>query len=815
MENFEKLGVFYLGRQKESKSAKAGPLLLYDSKDLLTHAVCVGMTGSGKTGLCIGLLEEAALDGIPTVVIDPKGDLANLLLTFPELKAEDFLPWINEDDARKKSLTPAQYAGQQAELWRKGLADWGQDGERIRRLRESADFVIYTPGSSAGVPVSILRSFDAPGGTILEDPELLRERVITTVTSLLDLLGLDTDPLQSREHILLSTVLEETWRRGRSLDIAGLIQAVQSPPFQRIGVFDLESFFPAGERQALAMKLNNFLAAPAMKAWTEGEPIDLSRMLYGPKGKPRVAIFSISHLGDAERMFFVSLLLLQTVGWMRAQSGTTSLRALLYMDEIFGYLPPVANPPSKAPLLTLLKQARAFGVGIVLATQNPVDLDYKALSNAGTWFIGRLQTARDQQRVLDGLSGAADGARVDRKKMGQILAGLGNRLFLMNNVHEDQPVLFESRWVMSYLRGPLTRDQIRKLLEPLQPALRAEAAAGADRRSAAETRAGESGRGGLAQDRPALTPALAQFFLPLGKDLQAGGTLVYEPRCLGIAKVYYADAQAGLAAEREVAVLADIDPQLSRPLWEEASLANVRDRDLETVPEPGALFAVVPAALGDPKSYAGWTADFREWLYRSQALRVFRSPSLEVSSQPGEPEKEFRLRLQQNGRERRDQLLERIRQRYAARLSSLQERIRRAEQAVEREKEQAKQQKMQTAISVGVTILDAFLGGRKTVRRSTIGRATTAARGAGRILKEGQDVGRAQENVQVLQQQLAELEAQVARESEALKTAVDPVSEELQALEVRPKKTDISVRVLSLGWAPYWRDERGGITPAF
>jgi hypothetical protein len=840
METYEKLGVFYLGRQRQPGDDKAGPLLLYDSKDLVTHAVCVGMTGSGKTGLGIGLLEEAAIDGVPSIVIDPKGDLANLLLTFPDLKAGDFLPWINEDDARRKSLTPAQYAAQQAELWRKGLAEWGQDGERIRRLRAAADFVIYTPGSSAGMPVSILRSFDAPAAAILQDPDLLRERVITTVGSLLDLLGLDSDPLKSREHILLSTILEDTWRQGRSLDIAGLIQAVQSPPFQRVGVFDLEAFFPAAGRQQLAMKLNNFLAAPAMRAWIEGEPIDLASLLYGARGKPRVAIFSIAHLEDAERMFFVSLLLLQVVGWMRAQSGTTSLRALLYMDEIFGYLPPVANPPSKAPLLTLLKQARAFGVGIVLATQNPVDLDYKALSNAGTWFIGRLQTARDQQRVLDGLAGAsAAEARFDRKKMGQLLAGLGNRVFLMNNVHEDQPVLFESRWAMSYLRGPLTRDQIKLLMDPLRPALRAEAeaaeaaasasgpaaaplgAARQGRSPGAEAKAasGQGGpalqRGGPAQERPVISPAIAQFFLPPRRDQQGTGSLVYEPRCLGIAKVYYADAQAGLAAEREVAALAEVDPQLSRPLWEEAAMAKISDRDLETVPEPGSQFTGVPAALGDPKSYAAWNADFREWLYRSQTLRVFRSPSLEISSQPGESEKDFRLRLQQSGRERRDQLLERIRQRYAARVASLRERIRKAELAVDREKEQARQQKMQTAISVGVTILDAFLGGRKAVRSGTIGRATTAARSAGRILKEGQDVGRAQDNVQALQQQLAELEAQVTRESEALKSAVDPLSEELETLEVRPKKTDVSVRVLSLGWAPYWRDERGGTIPAF
>jgi hypothetical protein len=825
MQEFEGLGVFYLGRETGGAAGERGPLVLYDSKDLLTHAVCVGMTGSGKTGLCIGLLEEAALDSVPAIVIDPKGDLANLLLTFPDLKPEDFLPWINEDDARKKGLSPAEYAGEQASLWRSGLAEWGQDGERIRRLREAAEFVIYTPGSSAGVPVSILRSFDAPAGTILQDPDLLRERISTTVTSLLDLLGLDADPLQSREHILLSSILEAAWQQGRNLDIAQLIREVQTPPFPRIGVFDLEAFFPTGDRHELAVKLNNFLAAPTMKAWTEGEPIDLKRMLHGPRGKPRVAIFSIAHLGDAERMFFVSLLLLQVVGWMRLQSGTTSLRALLYMDEIFGYLPPVANPPSKAPLLTLLKQARAFGLGIVLATQNPVDLDYKALSNTGTWFIGRLQTERDQARVLDGLQGsqAGAGARFDRRQMGQILAGLGNRVFLMNNVHEDRPVLFESRWAMSYLRGPLTRDQIRRLVEPLEaPAAGAGAgatagplpAAGAGAASAAAETAAAGTAAAAAASRPLINPGVSQYFLPRRAAPESARSLVYEAVCLGIAKIYYVNAKADLSAEREVSFLAHISPQLARPLWDEASLTEVRDRDLETVPEPGVDFAPFPSALGEPKNYAGWTRDFREWLYRSQTLKLFRSPSLSVVSDPAESERDFRIRLQQTGHERRDQLLEQIRRRYAARITSLQDRIRRAEQAVDREKEQARQQKLQTAISVGVTLLDAFVG-RKTVGRTTLGRATTAARGAGRILKEKQDVGRAEENVQAMAQQLAEIEAQVARESEDLKNAVDPLAEELETLEIRPKKTDISVRVLGLGWVPYWRDELGGLTPGF
>ncbi|MGB7158495.1 MAG: hypothetical protein WBD40_10550, partial [Tepidisphaeraceae bacterium] len=464
--DYEKLGMFYLGRSYDLAQRKPNEeLVLYDSKDLVTHAVCVGMTGSGKTGLCIGLLEEAAIDGIPAILIDPKGDLANLALTFPELRPEDFQPWINEDDARRKGLTPADYAARQADAWRKGLESWGQSTDRIKKFRDAADVVIYTPGSSAGIPVSIMKSFAAPDASILEDGELLQERVRTTATSLLSLLGIDADPVQSREHILLSTLLNNAWQNGSDLDLAALIGQIQSPPIARIGVLDLDSFFPAKDRFALAMRLNNLLAAPGFENWMKGEALDISSILYTPAGKPKLAIFSIAHLADAERMFFVSLLLNQIVGWMRTQTGTTSLRAIVYMDEIFGYFPPVANPPSKPPLLTLLKQARAFGVGVVLATQNPVDLDYKGLANAGTWFIGRLQTERDKMRVLEGLEGAAASAasNFDRQRMEQTLAGLGNRVFLMNNVHEDGPEVFESRWVMSYLRGPLTRDQIRKL----------------------------------------------------------------------------------------------------------------------------------------------------------------------------------------------------------------------------------------------------------------------------------------------------------------------------------------------------------------
>ena len=478
-EQFEKLGAFYLGRPYDPVKKAAQPgLILYDSKDLVTHAVCVGMTGSGKTGLCIDLLEEAALDGVPAIAIDPKGDLTNLMLTFPELRPEDFRPWINEDDARAKSLSPDEYAAQQAKLWRDGLASWGEDGERIRRLKDAADFAIYTPGSNAGIPVSIIASFAAPAQGVREDSELLRDRVTTTASSVLGLLGIAADPIQSREHILIANLLTKAWSAGEGLDLGALITQIQKPPMATVGALDLETFYPAKERAQLGVKINNLLASPGFNAWLEGVPLDAGQLLRSENGKPRVAIVSIAHLSEAERMFFVSLLLNQVLDWARSQSGTTSLRAVLYMDEIFGYFPPVAEPPSKRPLLTLLKQARAFGLGIVLATQNPVDLDYKGLANAGTWFLGRLQTERDKARVLEGLesASAAAHAQFDKSEIDNLLSGLSQRIFLMHNVHEEAPVVFESRWAMSYLRGPLTRDQIKRLMDGKRPATAGAAA---------------------------------------------------------------------------------------------------------------------------------------------------------------------------------------------------------------------------------------------------------------------------------------------------------------------------------------------------
>ena len=810
-EDFEKLGVFYLGRPYDLVTKQARPgWLLYDSKDLVTHAVCVGMTGSGKTGLCLALLEEAAIDNIPAIIIDPKGDLGNLMLTFPGLKGEDFQPWINEDDARKKGLSPADYAKGQAELWTKGLASWQQNGTRIQRLRDAVDVAIYTPGSNAGIPVSILKSFAAPAAEVREDAELFRERISTTVTSLLGLVGIEADPIQSREHILLATILDHTWRREEDLDLPSLIHAIQSPPVSKIGVMDVESFFPSKDRFALAMKLNNLLAAPGFQAWIEGEALDIQSLLYTSAGKPRLAIFSIAHLNDAERMFFVTLLMSQMVGWMRAQSGTTSLRALLYMDEIFGYFPPVANPPSKLPLMTLLKQARAFGLGVVLATQNPVDLDYKGLANTGTWFIGRLQTERDKARVLDGLEGASSsaGKKFDKGRMEQTLAGLGARIFLMNNVHEDEPVVFETRWCLSYLRGPLTRSQIKMLMDPVK-----RQSPNVNRQAMNESRLTDDGLR-MTSARPMLPPDVPQHFVPFRGSRPAGSELVYAPMLLGSSQVRFSDSKSGIDSTQEVTVLAPIGEGAVAVDWDHAVVADLAVADLEQAPDDSGQFLALPASASKAKSYADWNKDFGGWLFRTQKVELLKGPSTKDVSRPGESERDFRVRLQQSGREQRDKGAESLRQKYASKITTLQDRIRRAEQQKEKQQTESRSSQVQAAISVGASILGAFLG-RKTISAANISRATTAIRSASRVMKESQDVGVAEENVAALQQQLAELEAQFKLESEALAAATDPVNEKLDSVSIKPTKSNIAVKLVALAWMPHWRDEKGVVTPAW
>ena len=822
MQDYEKLGSFYLGREFDAAAGTRGEgLVLYDSRDLVTHGVCLGMTGSGKTGLCLSILEEAALDGIPVIAVDPKGDLGNLLLTFPGLTAQEFRPWINEDDARRKGLDPERFAEDQAEKWRRGLAEWGQDGGRVARLRAAADFTIYTPGSSAGIPISVLRALDAPPQALRDDRELFAERITTTATSLLTLAGIDAEPVRSREHILIATVLGAAWSQGRGLDVAGLIQQIQQPPVQRIGVLDLESFYSAPDRFALATAFNSLLAAPGFETWMDGEPLSVDRLLHAADGRPRVSILSIAHLGDRERMFVVSLLLNELLGWMRTQPGTTSLRALFYMDEDFGYFPPVANPPSKAPLLTLLKQGRAFGLGCLLATQNPVDLDYKGLSNTGTWWLGRLQTERDKARVLDGLEGAVGsaGGAFDRALIGRTLSGLSSRIFLMNNVHEDRPVVFESRWAMSYLRGPLTRDQIRALMAgrkaeaaPAPPAAASAPPRPAAAAAAQPVQAAPADRPGSA--RPILPPDVRQFFLPVSVPPPAAASLAYAAMAVGVAAVGFGDAKLRVSHVRPLTVAARIDDRLGGVSWDEGEILALDAKQLEVEPRSDGVFLELPPAASRPKSYDGWAKDFRAWLAQTQTLDLLRSQAADMVSEPGETERDFRVRLQTAARERRDLAVARLRKAYASKVASLDERIRRSREAVERESQQASGQRVQTAVSMGATVLGALLG-RKTFSTSTLGRATTAARGIGRSMKESQDVARAKEALGAAERQRADLEAQIQAEVGALGGAMDPLTEALEHLVLRPKRTEVTVQLVALAWAPVWVDEAGRRTPAY
>lgn len=822
MQDYEKLGSFYLGKTYDlSARARRDELVLYDSRDLVTHAVCVGMTGSGKTGLCLGLLEEAAIDGIPSIVIDPKGDLSNLLLTFPALRAEDFAPWINPDDAARKGVTPAEFAASQAALWSKGLAEWGQSGERIQKLRDAADFVVYTPGSNAGIPVSVLKSLSAPEEALRADAELLRERVATTATGLLGMVGIDGDPIKSREHILLATLLGKAWSAGEDLDLGSLIEQIQRPPtdVQRVGVMELESFYPAKERFGLAMALNNLLASPGFASWSEGQALDIASILHTPAGKPRVAIFSIAHLGEAERMFFVTMLLNQVLGWTRAQSGTTSLRAIVYMDEIAGYFPPVANPPSKQPLLTLMKQARAFGVGVVVATQNPVDLDYKGLANAGTWFIGRLQTDRDKQRVLDGLEGASTqaGAKFDRASMDKALSGLGQRVFLMNNVHEDAPEIMETRWCLSYLRGPLTRQQIKTLMDPRRAEFggQVKGPQGPGVPASTPLAAAPPGRG--AAPRPTLPPDVAQYFLPVRSTRPGGGSagtcLVYAPMLIGSAKVYYQDAKLGIDTERPTTMLVPLGAGPVVVDWEGAVETDLDEKDLIPEPASNATFNGLPPDAAKAKNYDSWKRQFADTLARLSKLELFRSEALGLASRPDESEKDFRVRLAQSAREQRDLAAEKLRQKYAPKIAALQDRLRRAEANADKQKAQSTSAKLNTVLSFGSALLGAFTG-RKLVSASTVTRTATALRGVGRSVQESRDVGAAEESVGAINQRLADLDTQFKADVETVAARTDPATDVFQTVTVRPKKTGINVKLVALAWAPRW-ETGSGSTPAW
>lgn len=804
-EDYEHMGAFYLGRPVDAESGEAleAPLL-YDSKDLTTHAVLLGMTGSGKTGLAISLLEEALIDGVPVIAIDPKGDLGNLMLTFPDLAPADIRPWIDEAAAARAGETPESFAAKQAQAWRSGLAEWGQSPDRIARFAGAGDRVLFTPGSRAGTPLSMLRALDAPPAALLEDEEALRERVEASVAGLLGLLGIVADPLQSRESILLSTLVDRAWREGQSLDLVSLIQQIQKPPVERVGVMEIETFFPAADRMGLAMRLNNLLASPSYAAWMEGQPMDVSALLRAPDGRPRLSIVSIAHLGEAERMFVVTRLLTEIVSWMRTQSGSPSLRALVYMDEVFGYFPPTENPPCKRPMLTLLKQARAYGVGCVLATQNPVDLDYKGLSNCGTWFLGRLQTERDKARVIDGLESVASGVsgRMDRATLDRTLSGLAPRTFVVNNVHEDEPILMRSRWALSYLAGPLSRAQIKKLGAAQAPLAPPPVPAAVT--AVAETAAPDSDP---AVPRVVLPAAANESVLPITGNLAPSDRVVYRPVLLARVSAHYANARAGVDEWTKVVLAAPLSGDLDGAPWEGADRLAVWP-ELEKTPRADAAFGAVPAAAEREKSFSRWAKQAKTAVYRDHPLMLLKSKKPKAISTIGESEGAFLGRLADLRREKREVELEKLRKRYAPKLARLQEKIDRALERVDREEEQFKDRRTQTVVSGLATVVGALFG-RKLASVGNIRRAASTAKNVSRTQRERSDISRAEARVEEVQQELADLDEEFR---EALAEAEDRAADfepEVEPLRVNTKKADLDVERLALVWVPFRQSADG------
>lgn len=820
----ERLGSFYLGAEYDLASAqRRDKPVHYDARDLTTHAVCVGMTGSGKTGLCIGLLEEAALDRIPVIIVDPKGDMTNLLLQFPDLLPENFRPWINEDDARRKGKSVDELAAVTAEQWKNGLADWGIVPERIRQLQESADYTIYTPGSDAGIPVNILGSLSSPGLDFKEHAETIRERITGTVSALLGLAGIGADPVKSRESILLSGIFEHFWKRGENLDIALLITSIQNPPMRKVGVFDVDTFYPEKERFALAMAFNNLIASPSFQSWLSGDPLDIGNMLHTTSGKPRHSIFYLAHLSENERMFFVTLLLENLLTWVRRQPGTSSLRALLYFDEVFGYLPPVAEPSSKRPLLTLLKQARAFGLGCLLVTQNPVDLDYKGLTNTGTWFIGKLQAERDKQRVLEGLKSAiaTAGGAGDSVDYDAIISQLGNRVFLLHNVHEDRPVLFQTRWVMSFLSGPLTRPQIKQLMDPkkslIQPAPTPMPPAVTEGASVSQTRQADSDiPDGFSTTLPGLEPTMKQLFVPVKLDARAAlehharhtGTmpgvskeqLVYEPVMVGSATVAFSQRSRGINETCQLLLACFEGCDSGNPCWEKSERLRASQESLAASPDRRATaFAALPETLSTSRKLSAFRQSLVDWLYYHFRYRVSVHPETGLFRNNGESDRDFSIRLQQAAREKRDGEVDALERKFAPQLERIRERIQKEERKLVKNESEHQSRKATELVGMGESLLGFFLGRRST---RSMGSALNRRRMTARAKA---DVEESLESLDEMRQKQQQLTMEIQEQAKKISEKWEHPESSLVTEEVAPRRSEVNVHFIALGWLPFWR----------
>ena len=913
--DFEKLGVFYLGRNydlidKQVKSA----LCLYESRDMATHAVCLGRPGSGKTGLCIGLMEEAAIDSIPVIAIDTKGDVANVLLHFPQLRPEDFQPWVDREKMRRSGLPEAEYAAQQAQTWTTGLSYFEETGARIQRLHNAADFAVYTPGSSAGLPVSLSGAFFVPPPTVLRDGDAFRERVSACASALLALVGINADPTHNRELLLLSTIIKAAWQTGQDLTLPALIRLIQTPTVTQIGALDLEAFYPAKERLELATTLNNLLASLQFDALMDGEPLNIDHVLHGPDGKPRVSVFSIAHLSEPERMFFVSHLLNEVVGWVRSQSSTTSLRAMVYLDEISAYFPAANNPPSKSSLLTLLKQGPTHGLGLLLSSQHPAELDYKGLSPVGTWFIGALQSESDRTHALNGLEAAAtaSGINIDRPTADATIAALGQRIFLMNNVHDNHPVTFLTRWTLSYLRGPMAPEQIKQLMEsrqtaidsatpgwwvsqtpdqlpspPVQPRIQNQSTAPRQAASvtattlatgvatatntlppaaqpiappipapmapptappaaptAAPTAAQPTAPPAAPPTAPPTAPTTApttapqavqnqltaglqspknpEYFLPVRQALPADTQLVYRPMLIAVGNVHFVEPARAVDSTLQYCLLATPLAGTRTIDWEKAQSAKVWTEDLKSEPELAAKFDEIAPVFLDSRSYPMWTEDFITWLCNAKKLKLLNYEATGDYSKPRETERDFRIRLAQSAREQRDRAAEALKLKYMPYLAQLNERLKQSQQVFVHESQAERDHKVQSALSLGTNILGEYMGRKaadwathRNLDVSGIAHRTGATKPLERSAKDERDVQQATETIESLSEQMDDLNLEFGVAMADLERKFDPLQAPLLEITIAVAKANVSVPILGLAWAPFFRGGDGQDTPAW
>ncbi|MFA9240106.1 MAG: helicase HerA domain-containing protein [Candidatus Paceibacteria bacterium] len=783
--DYEKLKLFYIGKEELAKDVYTP--LVYKNKDLLTHAAIIGMTGSGKTGLGISLLEEAAIDNIPSIIIDPKGDMGNLLLTFPNLQGSDFEPWIEEQDAINNGVTLKEHAQNTANLWKKGIEGDFQNIQRIEKLKNAADFTIYTPGSNAGVQISILSSFKAPSREVLEDNDLLVSLINSTVSSILSLIEEKNDSI-SKESILISSIFMNYYSAGKDLNLEQLISLIVTPPFEKVGIFDLETFFAQDDRLKLALKLNTIIANPSFKSWIEGETLDISNLLYDENGKAKVSIFSIAHLNDSQRMFFVSLLLNQMVSWMRRQEGTSSLKALLYMDEIFGYFPPSANPPSKQPMLTLLKQARSFGVGIILSTQNPVDIDYKGLANIGTWFIGRLQTKQDKEKVIDGLSSASEG-KIDKNEIENLLSNLEKRTFIMKNINEDGIKVFKTRWALSYLKGPISKDDIKKLMINKINQSNSKVIENDLEKEIPKLHIPKAEQ----SLKPIITSNINQKYLYTSQN----NSYYLQPYLTFSCNIHFINTEKAIDLETNESFKIYLDENMKDINFEEKE--QLENASFEEKERANSSYYTLPIFVQNEKEIKSIEKDFSDYIYRDTKLTLYKNDALKIVSKQDETLSDFKIRLQDRLNEKIDEEVEKLQIKFQKSNDSIEDKLSNLYEKLEREEQQSSATTTDTLISIGTSLLGAFFG-KSALTKTNIGKVASSAKGASRILKERNDIKYVEADILQLQEEQKTLQKILEDEIKKINTSNLSSNYEIEEIFIKPKRSDIYNIKLELLW---------------